>query len=138
MTINNIDDLRAEIALLRVKKKEQEAAIKQHFSSPSAIINTMLTAVKGSGMKNSFFNPDELIGLASRFIIPLALNKTIFRKSNFIIKTLITLVSQQASGFVTQDAITSVWGKIRSFISNRKSKKQQPVDYGIPPFSESY
>jgi hypothetical protein len=137
MTINNIDDLRDEIARLKAQKNVQEAAIKEHFASPKAIFQTLLAPFKGSDIKESLFNHEDILSLVSRFFLPFALNKTFFRKSNFLIKALVGLVSQKASGFITQDNVTSIWDKIKSFIPSRKANKK-PVDYGIPPYSESY
>jgi hypothetical protein len=45
MRINNIDDLRAEIALVKIQKTQQELAIKEHFSSPTAIFETVFSAI---------------------------------------------------------------------------------------------
>ncbi len=147
--INNINDLRNEIARLRVVKVQQEEAIKEHFKSPSAVFNTffphfLTPDAKG---KPGFFNIDDLIGLASRFILPFALNKTLFRSSNFIVKALVGLVSQQASGFINEKNLASAWDKIKglvpaikNLIPQKWTKKTagKPVDYGIPPLSESY
>jgi hypothetical protein len=132
--INTVDDLRAEIARLKVVKHEQEAAIKEHFSSPMAVINTVF----GSKSKSGFFKVDDIVSLVSRFVLPFTLNKTIFRNSNFIIKTLVGLVSQQASGFINEKSISSVWDTVRSFISKKRTAKNKDVDYGIPPLSETY
>jgi hypothetical protein len=138
--INNLHDLRNEIARLRVIKNEQEIAIKEHFSSPSAIIGTVYSAFSGGDKsKGGFFKADDIISLVSRFVLPFALNKTIFRSSNFIVKTIVGLLSQSASGFINEKNLTSVWDKIKSVIPQKRAKKNAgPVDYGIPPLSESY
>jgi len=137
--INNIADLRTEIARLRIVKTEQETAIKQHFSSPMAIINTLFSSSDKS--KGGFLKIDDLISLASRFVLPFALNKTIFRSSNFIVKSVVGLLSQQAAGFINEENLGSVWDKIKGIIPKKwthKTGKTKPVDYGIPPLSESY
>ncbi|WP_448701576.1 hypothetical protein ACFGVR_05130 [Mucilaginibacter sp. AW1-3] len=135
--INNITDLRNEIARLKVVKAEQEVAIKQHFSSPSAIISTVFSGF-GSN-KEGFFKADDIISMVSRFVLPFILNKTIFRKSNFIIKTLVGLVSQSASGLINEKNLSSLWDTIKNLIPQKWTKKSNiPVDYGIPPLSETY
>lgn len=138
--IKNINDLRSEIARLRVVKHEQEAAIKEHFSSPSAIINTVyMTFSGGAKDKASFFKADDIISLVSRFVLPFALNKTIFRSSNFIVKAIVGVLSQSASGFINEKTIASVWDKLKAIIPQKWTKKNaKHVDYGIPPLSESY
>jgi len=136
--ITNIHDLRAEIARLKVVKDEQEVAIKAHFASPTAIINTLFSGSGAKG-KGGFLNPDELISMASRFILPLLLNKTIFRGSNFVVKAIVGLLSQSAAGFINEKNLTSTWDKIKSLIPEKWTKKgKEPKDYGIPPLSESY
>jgi hypothetical protein len=82
------------------------------------------------------FDPEDLIALASRLFLPFALNKTLFRNSNFLIKILVGLVSQQASGLINQKTVATVWDTIKSLID--KTQKKKPVDYGIPPDSETY
>lgn len=138
--INNIHDLRNEIARLRVVKHEQEAAIKEHFSSPSAVISTVYSAFSGVNTgKDGFFKADDIISLISRFVLPLALNKTIFRGSNFIVKTIVGVLSQSASGFINEKTLASVWDKLKAIIPQKRSNKNaKPVDYGIPPLSETY
>jgi hypothetical protein len=139
--IYNITDLRNEIARLKAAKTIQEEAIKSHFNGPVAIFHTITGLFKGTSptdVKNTLFGNQDIIGLASRVILPFILNKTIFRSSNFIIKAAIGLLSQKASGFISEESITSVWDKIKSFIPKKKAAKKTDVDYGIPPYSESY
>ncbi len=138
--ITNITELRAEIERLRLVKTEQEIAIKAHFSSPAAIISTVFSGFGGDKDKGSIFNTDDLIGMISRFVLPFALNKTIFRKSNFIVKALVGLVSQKASGFINEKSLTSVWEKVKDIIPQKWTTKKnaKPTDYGIPPLSETY
>jgi len=138
--ITNITELRAEIERLRMVKTEQEVAIKAHFSSPSAIISTVFSGFGSEKGKGGIFETDDLIGLISRFVLPFALNKTIFRKSNFIVKAIVGLVSQKASGFINEKSLTSIWDKVKDVIPQKWTGKKtaKPVDYGIPPLSESY
>ena len=138
--INNITDLRNEIARLQLARDEQEVAIKEHFSSPSAIINT---AAAGLGLDKGlggFFKADDIISLVSRFVLPLVLNKTLFRKSNFIIKTIVGMLSQSASGYINEKNLASVWDMIKAINPQKwfSKKDKKPVDYGIPPLSETY
>jgi hypothetical protein len=136
MIINNIDDLRAEIALLKVQKTEQELAIKEHFSSPSAIFNTVFSGLTTPAVKKALFDPEDLIALVSRLFLPFALNKTLFRNSNFLIKILVGLVSQQASGLINNKTVSSVWDTIKSLID--KVKKKKPANEHTPQYSDSY
>lgn len=143
--IYNIADLRAEIDRLKAVKNEQEAAIISRFNSPSAIFHTVTSMFKGSSADNKkegiFGNGQDFVSLISRVALPFLLNKTIFRSSNFIIKAVVGLLSQKASGFINEKSVVTAWDKVRSVIPNifRKNKKdKKPVDYGIPPYSETY
>jgi len=131
--INNTNDLKAEIVRLRLLKEEQKEAIAARFSSPSAIFHTALSVFpKSAGNKNSIFNQD-IVSMLSRVLLPMVLNKTLFRNSGFLMKTLVGLVSQKASGFINEDSVTGLWEKVRSLFD----KKNKPADYGIPPESEA-
>jgi hypothetical protein len=130
--INNVGDLKAEILRLRQLKNEQRTAIQARFSSPSAIFHTFGSLFpKSADGKNGIFNQD-IFGLLSRVLLPLTLNKTIFRNSNFIVKALVGYLSQKASHFVNEDKVMGVWDKVMSVF-----EKKKPVDYGIPPESEA-
>ncbi|MEO6521822.1 MAG: hypothetical protein ABIN91_09090 [Mucilaginibacter sp.] len=144
--IYNISDLKEEIERLKASKRLQETAIKSHFNSPGAIFHTITSLFKHNqapGESSGLFGAgQDMVSLISRFVLPFILNKTLFRSSNFIIKTAVGLLSQKASGFINEKSVTSVWDKIRSVIPNLIHKNKKPakpaVDYGIPPDSESY
>src|SRR6185312_1358771 len=129
LQINNVDDLRAEILRLRHLKEEQGEALKARFSSPGAAISSMMTVFpKESRLKFDIFHQDFL-GLISRIILPLTLNKTLFKNSNFLIKGLVGFLSQKASHFISEDSVTGLWDKVKSIFE----KKQKQEDFGIPP-----
>jgi hypothetical protein len=132
VSINNAGDLKAEIIRLRQLRGEQGTAIQTRFSSPSAIYHTIGSLFpKSADGKNGIFNQD-IFGLLSRVLLPLTLNKTIFRNSNFIVKALVGYLSQKASHFVNEDKVMGVWDKIMSIFEKKKH-----VDYCIPPESEA-
>lgn len=117
LPINNHSDLRAEIYRLQGLEHEQSIAIKQRFSSPGAIFSSLFSLFpRGEGHEGDkdggIFNQDFL-GMISRFVIPFALNKTLFRNSNFLIKALVGLVSQKASHYVSEDSVENVWDKAK-------------------------
>ena len=96
-SIKNIGDLKAEMIRLRGIEQEQSAALKARFSTPSALFHTIFSIFPKSSQdgdsKNSIFNQD-LFGILSRILLPLALNNTLFRKSFAINRRVIT-ISQQ-------------------------------------------
>jgi hypothetical protein len=118
--ITNVTELQNEIIRLRIKKAEQETTLKQHFNSPKAIMHTAMSLFpKSADGKESLLGKNasqDIIGWISKIVIPFALNKTLFRKSNFIVKFLVGLASQRASKFVNEKSVISVWDKIKAAI----------------------
>lgn len=139
--IYNSIDLREEIERLKASKHVQEEAIKTHFNSPGAIFHTITTLFKGSPTKTTSVaggllgGGQDIVSLISRFVLPLILNKTLFRSSNFIIKTLVGIASQKASGFINEKSVGTLWDKIKGIIPGKKAKKVQ-VDRSINPYGK--
>lgn len=149
--IKNIDDLKSEIARLEIAEDVQSAALKLRFSSPSALFATALSIFPKSatldGVKGAGFFKQDFLGLLSRFLLPLTLNKTLFKGSNFLVKALVSVLSQKASNYISEDAVTGVWGKVKNLFSNIGKKKKPdvvvetvivPPNPGAPPYTETY
>ncbi|MDB5086820.1 MAG: hypothetical protein JWR09_814 [Mucilaginibacter sp.] len=146
--IKNIDDLRSEIYRLKGLEQEQSVAIGMRFSSFSATLSTLYSLfpkIAGiGGEKAKGFFEQDIVGLISRFVLPFMLNKTIFRNSNFLIKSLVGLISQKASHFISEESIMAVWDKIKILFAakEKKEKKEKrgknPERNTIPPLSETY
>ncbi len=134
LSINNVRDLKAEIVRLKLLREEQGKAIGERFSSPSAVFSTVVSLfpkrTPGSGF--DIFHQD-FFGLLSRILLPLTLNKTIFRNSNFIMKGIVGFLSQKASHFINEDSVMGLWDKVKHLFE----KKDKKEDYGIPPESEA-
>ncbi|MEO6148931.1 MAG: hypothetical protein ABIN95_03705 [Mucilaginibacter sp.] len=134
--IQNIDDLRSEISRLEIAKDEQSAAIKKHFSSPSAIFGTIISLFGGPSSLGDL--KQDFLTTISRFVLPIVLNKTLFSGSNFLVKGLVGLVSQKAAGLISEDAVTGIWDKAKALIGKiSKKKKSEDTDPRIP-YSETY
>ena len=139
LLIGSIDDLRAEILRLKEAEREKSIALSERFRSPSAVFSTVMTIFpkQGDGVKKSSFFDQDIVGLISRVALPFTLNKTLFRHSNFIVKALVGLVSQKASHFITEDAVTGVWGKVTSLFKGKPKERRpridKPVYKGPPP-----
>jgi hypothetical protein len=138
LIIRNIDDLRGEITRLKEAERYQSAAIGQHFKSPGAILSTIsslfFSSAGGEGKKFNLFDQD-IVGLISRLVLPFTLNKTIFRNSGFIVKTLVSIISQRASRFITEDGVLSAWDKAKGLFKHKL--QQEPAHKGVPPLSEA-
>ena len=130
--INNGDDLRAEIARLKILRHEQGKALGERFNSPFTAIATIYSAFPNKRIKNDLFHQD-FVSVLSRILLPLTLNKTIFRNSGFLVKTLVGLVSQKASRYINEDSVAGLWDKVKALFD----KKPKNTDYGIPPESEA-
>jgi hypothetical protein len=118
--VNNINDLHTEIARLEALKIAQEIQLKERFKSPGAAFSTVSSLFKSKDHKSSGLFDKDLLSMVSRVVLPFALNKTLFRKSGFIVKTLIALVSQKASGYINEGSIASVVDRFKDFIKPKK------------------
>ncbi|HWZ04521.1 MAG TPA: hypothetical protein VNX40_12980 [Mucilaginibacter sp.] len=141
LPVRNIEDLRSEISRLKGLEQEQSVALAQRFKSPGAILSSIISifhnpANAGERKESGFFDQD-IVSLISRFVLPITLNKTIFRNSGFIIKTLVGLVSQKASAFITEDMLVGLWDKAKSLFKS-KTPEETPAHKGVPPLSETY
>jgi hypothetical protein len=141
-SFNTIEELQAEIGILKIKRNQQEIAIHEKFNGPGAIFKTMTSLFKSDSSKSLFediFNQD-IISNISRVLLPMLLNSSIFRGSGFVTKTLVTLFSQKAAKKVNMDVITSLIDKVKGIFEKNKNAKVATAsnDYGIPPDSETY
>ncbi len=123
--IRNRSDLRAEIFRLQQERLQKQIELKQHFSSPTAIMSTVVGLIDGgsSDKEEPGKHKQDIVSFLSRFIIPLVLNKTIFKSSGFIMKAVVGLVSQKASSYVSSDAIAGVWDKAKGLLGGLLGKK---------------
>jgi len=141
LPIKNIDDLRIEIYRLRGLEQEQSIAISKRFSSPSALFSTIFSLFPKShtadGEKSSGFFDQDIVGLISRVVLPLVLNKTLFRHSNFIIKAVVSILSQKASHFISEDSVSGIWNTVKLLFKS-KASNEIPEHRGVPAFSETY
>lgn len=126
-------DLKNEIYRLQGLEREKGMELKKRFSSPGAIISSVMSLFSGDkDDKDAGIFKQDFLGTISRFFLPLALNNTIFKKSNFIVKALVGLVSQKASGFISEDSVGGVWDKAKGLfgkvthIFDKKDKKKKP------------
>ncbi|MCQ6961342.1 hypothetical protein [Mucilaginibacter aquariorum] len=135
--IRNIFELQGEIGRLKNLEAEQAIALKARFSGPSAIFSTVLSLFPKSatvdGIKGAGFFNQDLLGLVSRFVLPLTLNKTIFKHSGFIVKTLVGILSQKASHYISEDAVSGIWSKAKGLFNNLLKKKAKHPEKEVMP-----
>ena len=109
--INNDEELKAEIVRLRNIDRKQETALAARVSSPGAIIASAMTLSQTSKANKTLAAKPDYLQVGARVLLPVILNKTVFRKSNFVVKFLVGLISQKAAKMVTQDNIKSLFIK---------------------------
>lgn len=128
-------DLKNEIYRLKGLEREKGAVLKERFNSPGAIFSSFFSLFKTdnqAGDKDGGIFQQDFLGVISRFIIPFALNKTLFRNSNLLVKALVGLVSQKASHFISEDSVEGVWDKAKglfgkfSHLFDKSAKKKKP------------
>ncbi|RYE35683.1 MAG: hypothetical protein EOP42_06105 [Sphingobacteriaceae bacterium] len=123
--IKSIHDLRNEIVRLETLTVQQEATIKQRFSSPKIIYKTILSVFpksavneKGDNVKISALLNQDVVATISKFLLPFTLNRTLFKGSGFITKSVVNFLSQKASGYINQDTVVSGWDKFKKSVSS--------------------
>lgn len=144
-SFSSLAELQAEIKFLKVQQFKQEEVLKDQLSSPKAIFATVAHLFKTSSGKQSLVKDlvnQDFITNISRVVLPLFLNGVVFKRSGFIVKTLVTFLSQKAAKQVNSHAVSGIVDKITHFFKkkDKPAVAHQPVikDYGIPPDSETY
>lgn len=151
--INNIGELRLEIARLSQLKKEQEAyladqyhLLKHKVEAPARFVGTIASSIPGVDLVKGVFssfkggssvgaaNQSDWFGRAIQLGLPLVLNRTFLRNSSWLKKALVLLVSDKAVGGITQDKVGSVISKITDFVRPKKKSKKKHRD--VAPLSD--
>lgn len=114
-------------------KEDTKAYIKQF--SPLNLIKDFFspkTLFKLDGQTN-------LSGSIMSLVLPMFLNKTVFRGSGFLTKSIAALVSGKVGKSLDAESLTGIFNKVKSLFTSKKKKNDVNfVDYGIPPDSETY
>ncbi|QBR10835.1 hypothetical protein [Sphingobacterium sp. CZ-2] len=144
-SVNNIDDLNAEIARLKRLKIEQEDFLKNQYSllkhkieTPARIANMLMNRVpgvstikglvQGIGEVTNKSNKSDWLTKTLQLGLPLVLNKTLLKNAGWIKKGLVLLASETAAKNVNQDNVSSWIGKITDMIKPKKKKKKNKVE----------
>jgi len=116
LPINSHADLKNEIFRLEGLEREKSRQLKARFNGPGAILQLVFSLFgkhEQTDEKDGGIFKQDFLGVLSRFALPFALNKTLFRKSNFIIKAIVGLLSQKASHYISEDSVESMWDKAK-------------------------
>lgn len=146
--IQNIDDLREEVLRLGVKRTELESDLRVESQKiiskmrvPLMLLRKMNDFFGVSRDKNGKKDGDDWVSSIFRIGLPVMMNRFLFPKSGFIVKSFIELISQNAAKTVNKDLMSGVLEKLSEWIKSPRTKtKKEPelADYGIPPDSETY
>ena len=146
--IQNIDDLREEVVRLEVVRTEIETELKidvQKITSkiriPLMLLRKLNNFFAGSKDKSRTKDGEDWVTSIFSIGLPLLLNRFLFPKSGFIVKSIIELISQPTAKTVNTDLMIELIEKVTQWIKStgsRNKKEAEMVDYGIPPDSETY
>ena len=146
--IQNIDDLREEVVRLEVVRTEIETELKNEAQKITSKIQIPLMLLRklnnffaGSKDKSGKKEGEDWVTSIFRIGLPLMLNRFLFPKSGFIVKSIIELISQTTAKSVNTDSIIELIEKVTQWIKSTgtsNKKETEMVDYGIPPDSETY
>lgn len=135
--INNLTELHAEVARLKLLKNEQESYLSNQVALAKAKINKPFGFVKSIGSfftggdssspnGKSEFHPDNITGLL-QIGLPFFVNKVMFRKAGFIKRVLLSFASNQAAGMLNKDRIAAGISKLTALVKPKKSQKKVVV-----------
>lgn len=147
--IENIDDLRSEILRLKLQRFQYEAElnaeinkIKDKFRIPHLLLNKFNAWFGTHAGPMEKGKEHDWVTNAFRIGLPVLLNKVVFGKAGFMVKSLVALVSQKAAGNVNRDVVSHWIDKAAHWIRGATKRKPKTgnihPDYGIPPDSETY
>lgn len=142
--IKSLAELEIEISRVKVDYQLKETQLKEDAK-------TYIKQFSPINLIKNFLNPQSLTkfdektnisGTIMSFLLPLFLNKTVFRGSGFLTKSLAALVSGKVGKSLDAESITGLFSKAKSLFTSLTSKRKKAdvnfVDYGIPPDSETY
>lgn len=149
--INNLQELKQEIARLKLRKREQEAYLTQQFdileekiTAPARLLSR-ITGFFNTVADKSILNFDKSLpggdwfSNSLRIALPFLFNKVLFKKAGVIKKGLLLIASQQAASLVNKEQLTALIKSVTSLIRNGKKdrRREESSDFGIPPDSET-
>ncbi|MDQ7948127.1 MAG: hypothetical protein REI78_05340 [Pedobacter sp.] len=139
--INTLGDLQAQIHRLKHDYEEKGLLLKTDAKNYVKQF-TLGNLIKKYATPSGFLKLDEKTNISSKImsvVLPLLLNKTIFRGSGLITKALAAMVSGKVGQQLDGEHLSGVFNMVKSLFKGKKSKKENAfVDYGIPPDSETY
>lgn len=140
-TIRTLEDLQAKKLELKV-----EYTLKQNLlvADSKAYLKqfTLGALIKKYATPSNLFKADEKLnisGTAMSLLLPMFMNKTVFRGAGFLTKAAVGLVSGKVGKSLDAEHLSAIFNSVKGWFGKRKEKKDKKfIDYGIPPDSETY
>jgi hypothetical protein len=141
---------------------DQYKLLKNKVQTPSRVVGAIASSIPGVDLVKGLFSSfgkdkneaafsngkSDWLTKITQLALPLVLNRTLLKNSGWLKKSLVLLASEGTVGQINKDNVSSFVGKIADYIRPKKSKKkhknikpideQDPVNFGIPPDSETY
>ncbi|RZL02553.1 MAG: hypothetical protein EOO89_29225, partial [Pedobacter sp.] len=138
--INSLESLHAERLKLKATYEAQGDHLKEYAGEYIRQFNP-INLFKKYFTKDSFDKIDSKTNISGKvmsLVLPLLLNKTLFRGSGFITKALVGLASNKLGKKLDLDHLTGIAETVKNWFVSKAPKRAKEVDYGIPPDSETY
>ncbi|WP_443945068.1 hypothetical protein ACJVDH_19450 [Pedobacter sp. AW1-32] len=139
--IRNLEDLHAAKVALKVEYTVKQNALKTDTKLFIKQFSIGALIKKYASPSNLLKVDDKLnfSGTAMSLILPMLMNKTIFRSSGFITKALVGLASGKLGKSLDAEHLSAIFNSVKGWFGKKKEKQAKKfVDYGIPPDSETY
>ena len=98
--------------------------------------------IKKFATPSNLFKADEKLnisGTAMSLLLPMFMNKTIFRSAGFLTKAAVGLVSGKVGKSLDAEHLSAIFNSVKGWFGKKKEQKSKKfIDYGIPPDSETY
>jgi len=139
--IRTLEDLQAKKLELKVEYTLKENLLKSDVKVYLKQF-TLSALIKKYATPSNLFKVDDklnLSGTAMSLLLPMFMNKTLFRGAGFLTKAAVGLVSGKVGKSLDAEHISAIFNSVKGFFGKRKDKKDKKfIDYGIPPDSETY
>jgi len=139
--IRTLEDLKAAKLELKVEYTLKQNMLKSDGKSFLKQF-TLGALIKKYATPNNLFKADEKLnisGTAMSLLLPMVMNKTLFKGAGFLTKAAVGLVSGKVGKSLDAEHLSAIFNSVKGWFGKKKDQKAKKfVDYGIPPDSETY
>jgi len=127
--IRTLEDLQAKKLELKVEYTLKENLLKSDVKVYLKQF-TLSALIKKYATPSNLFKVDDklnLSGTAMSLLLPMFMNKTVFRGAGFLTKAAVGLVSGKVGKSLDAEHISAIFNSVKGWFSKRKEKKRQEV-----------